>query len=384
MRRLWVALVGAAFGLAAAAGCADILGFKDLKPSTDDAATDASSDITQPDAGGDVDTCAHVRWPGASDASTPVDAGNYIIALHHLYFSSTPDGGAPAFGYDLDDHCTNANDPSSASCKSNNIVTDGVGGIDNASIQIMSSLSTFSFGATLTDTAINANVAAGNFSLVLHLNQYGGGIDQSRTTGLNIAVQGATGLESPATPQFDGNDRWIVNVDDSVSPATNTPKAFFPADVVGGVLVSTFNNSPVVLHVLIPAGDVSGVLSVVLHEPVMTAKIVKRNDGNFDLASGIIGGRWKTTDLLAALASLNVSNAPFCEYLDGGAQSLAQSSFICPNVDITSSGVDDGSEACDAIAVAMAFDAVSAQIATNPGSFNVVPTPCPFDAGGCN
>jgi hypothetical protein len=110
---------------------------------------------------------------------------------------------------------------------------------------------------------------------------------------------------------------------------------------------------------------------------------VKRTDGNYDLASGIIAGRWKATDILGTLASLDVFGAPLCTYLDGGAQSYAAQS-VCPYVDITSSGIDNDTAPCDAISVALGFDAVSANIAANPGTFNVTPTPCPFDAGGCN
>ncbi len=124
MRRSWGVWVGALVSCAAVVACADLLGFRELEQADAEVPDGGSNDVNAPD----VDTCAHTRWPGESDASAPVaDASTYIVALKDIFFSTSADGGTPTFGYDLDDHCTTSNNPASASCTAQNVIQDGVG-----------------------------------------------------------------------------------------------------------------------------------------------------------------------------------------------------------------------------------------------------------------
>ena len=80
----------------ASIGCADLFGFKELHEG------DAGGpDVNVPDTGVDVDTCAHARWPDPPSSGSGTSAA-YTMAIRHVYFTTTPDGGAATFGYDLD------------------------------------------------------------------------------------------------------------------------------------------------------------------------------------------------------------------------------------------------------------------------------------------
>jgi len=372
---------------ASVAACADLLGFKDLRQSDAgvDGATppDASGDVAPPDAGGDVvDTCPHVRWPDPPDASDPGSPNDYVLALHHMYLSSSPDGGVPSFGYDLDRRCTT--DQASASCQSASLVTDGVGGVDNGSIQLLGTLS--SLVPSLDDSKVNATIAAGQFTILLHVFGLRSLGDQTATTGLKVAVQASPGMEFGGTPAFAGTDRWLVAEEDTVGGGSNFPKLVTSAYVSNGVLVSTMTGQ-ISLRLLLPAGNtVSGPLLVTLSDPVLTANLTPATVGDagaVGVVSGVVVGRWKAADMLGAIAPLTVNGGSLCDYLDGGALDLVKQE-ICPIRDITSSGTDDGTSACDAVSVAVAFDAVPAEMATTPVPFPASATPCTRDAGACD
>jgi hypothetical protein len=365
-----LALCAAAMSVAA---CADILGFKPLRPG------DAGPpDVGQPD--GFVDPCPHARWPGPPDASDPGTKNDYVLALQHVYFSSTLDGGTPAYGYDLDQKCTV--DQASASCQSSALVTDGLGGVDNASITLMSSLSTLQ--PPLSDTAVNKTIADGKYTMVLQVRGLTSLVNQGSTTGLKLAVQASPGMENGGPATFDGTDRWLVADEDTVGGGSNYPKTFSPAYVNHGVFVAT-NPGQLSFRILIPTGNsVSGPVLVTLNQPVLTAKLEPFGDaGAVQMVSGVIAGRWSTSDMLDSLAQLTASGQALCDYLGGNAFNIVKST-ICPLRDINAAGSDDGTSTCDAISVAISFDAVPAQIATTPVPFPVSTTPCGHDAGACD
>lgn len=361
---------------AASAACAELLDFKTLREADSgsaEAGPDAQSDAT--------DTCSHASWPGSPDASAPGTAAAYDMALRHVYFA-TPEGdaGVADFGYDLDGRCTI--DSASASCHATALVTDDSNGRDNASIQLMGTLS--SIVTSIDDTAVNATIANGQYTVMLRILGLRSFVDQQTTTGLQLGVQASPGLESDAAaPKFDGTDRWLVATEDSISPSSNVPNPINGAYVSNGVLVSQAP-SQMTLHVLIPSGAISGTLIVTLHEPLLTGRLVQ-TDAGLGMEDGIIAGRWRAADMLAAIADLTANSSgaqPVCDYAGGVAFETVRTK-VCALRDVDSNGSDDNTTDCDGVSVAIRFDAVPAQVATDPVPFPPTATPCPHDAGAC-
>ncbi len=368
------ALVLVALALVAAlAGCADLLGFKPLE----------LEDAGPPDVGAPEAGCQHATWPGQPSTGTVGDAGSYTLAIRHVHFTENPDGGVGTFGYDLDGKCTV--DQASSSCKSNALVADPTGGVDNSSIQLLNGLMSQqpTVKSSLGDPAVNVAIDEGGFTLLVRLFGLQSAVNQSLVQGLTMAVQTSPGIRS-GVPSWGGTDVWKVSASDVVGGldgGTNSPIKTFKAYVTSGVLVAT-DPGPITLVITLPGGNtVSGAMPITLHQVVLTGTLVPRADGQFDLANGTIAGRWATSDMLAAIGSLSVSGSALCEVLGGGIYSVVLSN-VCPQRDITSTGTDDGTASCDAVSVAMAFDAVAADVANTPSPSPVSTTPC-TDAGQC-
>jgi hypothetical protein len=360
------------FGVA----CADLFGFKEL---TEGEASVPDANV--PDVAPDVDTCPHARWP-APPANGPTGTANaYTLALRHVHFTTAPDGGPAAFGYDLDDRCTV--DPASVTCKAASPTLDGVGGVDNESIALMNTVLNLGVTSSLSDQSINDIIDTGAFTMLFRIFGLQSDTNQPPSQTLKIAVQASPGLVT-APPVWDGTDRWYPSGDDvvgGVDGGTNTPNRLISAYITNGVLVAT-DPKPVSLTLYLPPGNtLAGPLHVTLNEPVLTAKLVKRSDNNYDLTDGIIAGRWAADDMLRTVADLTINNTSLCTYLSGNAFTLVAQQ-VCGARDITSSGVDDGTATCDALSVAVAFDAVAAQVSGVPKPFPQSTTPC-ADAGLC-
>jgi len=375
-------LVVSMVGLASAVfACADIFGFKTLN--------ETLADGQVPDGGSDVDTCDHATYPASTDAGASSSTTPLYFVLQHVYFSTNPDGGASAVtGYDLDHACTTG--ASSSSCVTEDLqpngypIVDLAGGVDQESFALINQLTTqgltSSVATSLTDVAINASIARGEFSVILTLKGYGG---EANVTGLTLGVQASPGLMA-APPAFDGGDTWYVSVADSVTPTNNFPnQTITMAYVTNNILVAT-QTDPVTLHVNVPtmlpeggATEVNGPLTVILHSPIMTATIKQRTDGLYELTGGVIAGRWGVTDALQAIGLLNTTDGTLCQDSTGAVYALV-APYICKGREILASANPDASAPCDALSVAIGFDAVTTNIGDIPQ-----PYPVPDLDGGC-
>jgi hypothetical protein len=372
-------VIGALFIAATAVACADLFGFKELTEGSPDASDAQSPDATDGGPNPDVATCTPATWPAnpqtASAGTTPT---NFVVALHHVYFSTAPDGGTAAFGYDLDGKCTT--NPATASCKSVNNVTDLPNGVDDESITLMNTL--ISLANTLSDNAINADIASGSFDILIRLLSYNGATDVPLSKGMQIAVQASPGIVDGGAPKFDGTDKWNVSIDDALNPTSTYPAAALVknAYVANGTLVMDLGGT-MAIHVVLPAGLISGPMALILHQPKITAKLVKNGNG-WNLTDGLIVGRWATRDILANVASLTISNGSLCDY-SGGSIFDVVTQKVCGDTDIAAAGPDDKTATCDAVSVAVAFDGVAADVPSDPVPFPTSATPCGHDAGDC-
>jgi hypothetical protein len=381
-KRSWLAfgMVGA---LSAVFACADIFGFQPL----------SEPDGQVPDGGSDGDTCNHATYPLPPDAGSSSSTNALYFVLQHVYFSTTPDSGAPVTGYDLDHVCTTG--ASTSSCVTEDLqpsgypIVDLAGGVDQESFALLNLLTTqtltSSVATSLTDVALNVSIARGDFSIILTLKGYGG---EPNVTGVTVGVQASPGLTTvpdaaPPTPGFDGGDSWNVSSADCVTPTNNYPsQTVTMAYVTNNVLVAT-QTDPITLHINVPsylpndaASAVFGPLTVILHSPVMTATIKKRPDGVYALSGGVIAGRWAAGDALQAIGLLTTTNGTLCQD-DNGAIFAIVAPYVCKGREIMASSNADASAPCDALSVAVGFDAVGTNIGSMPTSY-----PSPLD-GGC-
>jgi hypothetical protein len=374
--RVRSALAIAAF-IGLAAGCADLFGFHDLRTPDDDASMDATSDtIDQPD----VDNCPHALYPNPPTSTGAGTPNGYSIAVRHIHFTTSTDGGVDTIGYDLDHRCTV--DQASASCQGP-VVVDGPGGVDNASIQLLNTLVALepSLTTSLSDDALNGSIDAGDYTILVSMFGLVNATNQTSPQSLQVGVQASPGVENPP-PAWQGTDRWLVSVDDVFGgdAGSNLPLVTVAAYITNGVLVAP-SPGAITIHVVLPPGSLSGPLAVTLRDAVLTARLVARSDQNFDLADGIIAGRWDANDMLAAISGLTINGGALCDYL-GGAVWGAVTSHVCDARDINATGNDDGGAPCNGVSVAIGFDGVAAQIAGSPSPFPETTTPC-GDAGMC-
>jgi hypothetical protein len=365
----------------ALAACADLLGFKDLHEP--DAAGDAGPDAL-PDTGVDAYVCDLAGRPPDAPASDDPGgdpdaggAGGFVLAMRHVFFTSSSDAGV--MGYNLDKKCTSS--VPTASCNppattDPTTIHDGPGGVDNESTQLFQQLQVLV--SSLNNQAFDDEIANGDFTLLLRLLLYKGIANQAHTSGM-FAVQASPGAKN--VPAFDGTDTWVVASDDTLGGATLIPTVRSDAYVANNTLVASYSGTVSVRVLLPPGGVATGPLAVTLHAPMLTGTLVKRSDGRYDMTNGVIVGRWATSDMIAAVASLNVSNSPLC-----GTGLIFDNvvSTLCSMRDLVSDPINDnGDNSCDAVSVAIGFDAVAAYYDPNQAPFPASTTPCLQDAGAC-
>lgn len=319
----------AAFAVAAIAAlgaCADILGVQDLSNAA--AVADAAPAL---DAGPDVDPrCA--ADPGAprplgSDGPSHDDL---LLAVDSVDFGTS----ASVPGLNLDHRCTV--DRATAACTSPasgfSATLDTAGGVDNSAFQAL----TIGAGISVA-SQVAAELASGNWTLLLRLRDYGGGPDDP-----SVVVQIATGFARSGTT-------WSVDdvsVDGGLDGALTSASAW----VSGGVLVARFDDFPMVSR-----SSVAGNFVVHLKAAVVTGALDVEAK---KITAGTVAGRWNTNDALSELARLRLGNVCLGVQL---------SNLVCSNRDIPTKPTDDGTQAdCDAESLAFRFTAGAASFGDPP------------------
>jgi hypothetical protein len=150
-----------------------------------------------------------------------------------------------------------------------------------------------------------------------------------------------------ASPVWDGSDTWKAH-DRWVDPAGDAgarPAPVFrdgAAYVVGGTLVARF-----------PALVVGDSPYLTMNLAVVSARLSPQSDATWALSDGVVAGRLKASDLLAAAPfTVGANGSVLCDPADYE----AYKSDICAYVDLSSNGKDDGTAVCDASSWGWAFD----------------------------
>jgi hypothetical protein len=387
------------------------------------------------------DPCNPLLPPARPDAADNPNESKSLgfVALHHLYFGSAPDAGAPQDagatdaaamipqGYNLDDTCT-CNPQglrTGPSCRS--AVIDGgcdfPRGVDNAVIQVSQKYK--AAGVDLDDTlAINKRIAEGVLTLILHVSDYNG---QADDPAVGVGFLNAYGGDAPYAapddpfcnaqdaglgdagprdggardagdagvrpPVWNGCDAWKVSRQQTVTapterggvvPAVRADTAF----VRDGKLVAR-GNVPVRLNfgpIVLPINDLILTADVVLLD--RTGAKVKAGSPNafrYRLENGIFAGRVRADEINFAFGSVPrvAGGPPICDPSDPLSvffytQVRAE---VCGARDVVLIPKFDNQSplaACDAVSVALPFDADPAYLGTR-----IDETDVPTNLGGC-
>ena len=255
-------------------------------------------------AGGE-DVCALANPPAAPSTPPPGGEVEFFVAMRVIDVGDAHLPSRP--GYDLDGVCACCSGCTGSLCVAPAAATleacDAVsgqpnGGRDNNFAKYAAGLGGSAL-ADLRSSGMSQLADRGLWGVVLRVSQYNGDPDDGEVT---VALHNAVG--SPAEPLWDGNDAWQLR-SDSFGALGTLDDALFVQDgayVSDGVLVVTF---PATVSLALPLNFV-----LPLEDVTLQARIAKDAQDDFELVEGVLGGRVRITDALAALGGTRFQGFP--------------------------------------------------------------------------
>ncbi len=365
-----------------------------------------------------------------------------FAAVHHIYFSGSGDAGAPeagaAQGYNLDGTCTcspqGLRTGSSCATTTPNSDCDFGGGVDNSLVRL--SLKYAAAGINLDEAlAVNKRIRTGVSTLIVHLSNYNGQRDDPavgfgfvdafaseapyakpddpfcfaqdagladggppdggpRDGGPRDAGDGGDAGPSYRPPEWNGCDAWQVSQQKTL---------FEPSERGGFVPTLRIDSAYVRDGKLVARGAVPlklrlGPFDLPINDLVVSADVVLLDQSGqpvpfgsprafrYRLTNGLFAGRIRAQDLTLALGSIpRGPGAPsICDPRDPLNVLLFRTvkDEVCAGRDIAQIPKFDNQSPpapCDALSVALPFDADPAYMGTRVPETDVPPIP-----GGCD
>lgn len=360
--------------------------------------------------------CVHALPP--PNSNIPQDSLERDVVLAFRSMSVTGRSAKSlVLGFDLDDHCTC--DPLSSRRDSCRLPTkplrdggcDDPGGIDNA-VAVLGDQATFQalYSLGKVEETLQRRINCGRLTPILVVTKYNGKADDSEVTagtipGFGILEAHEDGEQddagcykpdqvpvAPFPAKWDGTDRWSVrenDVDRTLQGRTPLPKLLFQGYVRDYKLVLDGRSGTTPVHSVL-----FGAL-MTIQTPLLVGELVPldasgapipREERNtteatsFALVDGVLAGRVRSDDLLAAIGKSSASlggdvSTPLCENEEFYGTFKAA---ICNARDISSLPANDGKgDPCDSLSVGIGFTAARALIGAQP----YVVEPKPDDAG---
>jgi hypothetical protein len=324
------------------AGCQIVAGldgdFREADAGAADAGADASSG------------CASATYPdppGGKDDG--VDIGPVVVAVHSMDIGDM--NKVP--GYDLDHVCTCTAD-AGPSCvgraTSPATYCDEPGGVDNQAAKIFK-LASLVFGAGFDSQSFTTKINDGRWSLLIVLTGYNG---ESDDPSVQVALYPSPGIGAP--PLWDGSDSWpiLTSSRDAMGNPLFVSKGAY---VSNKTLVATVPTAPMTF-----AGDKQRI-TIQLSAAVLTGSLTHVL-GQWHIANGVLAGRWSLAQTFQSISSYrDDSGNPICT--DATASYNPIKKQICSNADILVDDTQPNSTMCDAISLAMGFNADPALIGSS-------------------
>ena len=266
--------------------------------------------------------------------------------------SGTDDGGP--VGFDLDHQCTCPGPPScnSPSMSQNCDVEPGGHDVEGNSLGAL--LDSQLAGTSAGD--LNTRIAHGRYSIVLVVQSYNGGANDSDVF---VGLMTSSGLDSDGgTPQWDGSDVWNIDPASTIGTAADgdagnfayTPRYYVTDAYVNNyVLVASFSSVVVGLSLGVET----------MNNAILSATIGQTASGQYTL-TGQIAGRITTASAFGLIAHLGYEG-------DGGEHKLcgtdplflALQQSVCSSADIMGQQSQDSTDAgCNALSFGIGFESV--------------------------
>lgn len=316
---------------------------------------DAAADVAVvPDSSGN---CRGADVPPAPDISTssPTDALDFVAVLAQLHLGVGPDAGGP-YGFNLDRTCTC---PEKDSCV-RGLAADGgklppacdqAGGIDNTGLGLFE---LFAKSNLISEKIFNDALVSGASGVFVRIKGYNGKPDDAMVQVSVYASRGYAGYPD-AAPKFDGNDVWLVD-DSSINAGNVDAPRYTTASgyVRGGTLVATLK-FPIVI------GSKNFDPIVIELQSGMIVADLQLSGQTLVKMTGRVAGRWEASHMLTALQALGDPLQPGQRLCGPNTTYQAVKPRICEFVDITADPTDDGTGVCNALSMALGFDAIPAK-----------------------
>jgi hypothetical protein len=382
-RRAWRASAALALGALSSWGCSALIGadFDAHLMATGPDGTSSDSSVSD-DGPSAPDGCNHALVPDKpTDGGGPGDIG-FTVALASIDYGDDDTDAGPghpkfvSIGYDLDRTCRGMGTPS---CKLGpGVAPEGNDGRDNAGGALVYQLKnlTGGFTAGLGSAQDTRQIQRGAYTLLLRVSGYNGEADDGElTVEWYAAAPFAAGKDGGVDlkPRWNGEDDWPIRAGSAV-------------DAGDGGITSTIvtTRAYVTNHVLVAnIGEgriVGGSVPFDLVELVVTANVAptktEAGASAWTLERGVVAGRWKTKDILAAIPLFRSSNAALLCPGPSGVIYDAIKGKVCAAADI-SSNIDLGaSTPCNALSLGMLFESTPVRTPTTIVDF-------PPSEGGC-
>jgi hypothetical protein len=331
---------------------------------------------------GKVDGCDSAGVPGERHRPAPQPGAELppiYVALRTLNLGQRGEDGKPnpnvwqEQGFDLDGVCTNSatcnqGDRTTRSCRTTGSATpfDGDYCRDNT-------FGRFAYQAALvpeisgryglnSDT-FNCSLCVGYYNFLVKVSGYNGTRNDDR---IRIDLYPSTGLETvlpwdcrsddwKSRPCFTPDQPWKVQEDVLTGPRTGSelpPSRLFVEDayVRDGYLVS--NLPPDTLFWFPGKSPVSTAFPLKIAGGLLVGRVARSVEGLWTVEDGLIAGRARGADIITSFRQIGL-----CEN-DPSYSVVTQ--FITGNVDISSTGVVDENQPCDALSFGVGFTATQA------------------------
>lgn len=316
--------------------------------------------------GGGADVCALAAPPAPPQAPPPGGEVDFYTAWRTVDVGDAHVPTRPGFNLDGTCSCCDTCDVGST-CAAPPTATlevscDQVGGQANDGRDNNAAKLVAGFAGVvdeLRSTGMTQQAGAGQWSVLVRVYHYNGEANDGEVSVALYATEGSAVLP----PTWNGNDAWTMRRDSLDPPSGTYDDAIVKRDdayVVDNILVAPFQDTKVSL--VLPLNFV-----VELEGALLQARIDKTPSGRLRLLDGVVGGRWRSDQALAALGGMNRAGVPVvCMN-----SPTYNEQFKIPLCNARDESTLNGVGPCDALSFGIGFTA---------DPIASLPTPSDFDA----